>query len=863
MLFLCAFLLPFALCGGVRGQGNDGAPAGFADRESADESAQDQESGGQPQDEGAADGAAADRLLPAGHPGVEKFVESMRSSDPEEWIRGLARLSAHFGADSPAWVADVLHVYLGGAEAAQHLTRTRKLLADPVIETRNPCEAILIDLLGRPNPSPILEAVQAAVSRIAANPQRRMQLLARLERDAGASDTLFRRLFRTLSAHDPSATVHLAMRRLGATAGSEPAAQTPDPQTAAIVGALQELFVDPHDDPSWWRQWWVVNRHRPIAEYLAEQSRNGAMDDVVEFLQRSLEPLRSQPKAYREAVLDMLSRPAEFQRLALQEVPRLVEGATVEELMPFADRLLELAKEPEPSSAARTPARRGSGNRQDLQLGALSALRHLPSSGFQDYEPLLESLSRWIGAIPTWTSEARDLRELRLGTTALEVAGALGARVPRAIEDGIQRQLENASGEPATWPAERDALITQFLRELARVGARPESLPLLERLFLSDRLVGTDREEARRQVHELAVQVVGTKPHLLASEEQRRAVFEFLEQALSREHAGQVRFWAIAGLANLKDAAGIAPLVAVVLQESGGNHKAEAVSAISRIGGLPAVSQLRELYQSLNSETQAGLRQEVFQKLRTLCLLGDDRLASLEEFLLPRTATGATERPQWFDDCIADAELMQRLDPEQLPELLESPELYGRWVRIRGEISNVMAARAQAVADEAALLPAYAAVRKATTVVLKRVDPASNLFQEIDPKLVAQLRRNELLGERTVLLEHLGKDSYAECMKALRDLLQRETDRRSLDDGPDPRPAHFEWFLQRVEKRESIPTDFVQGLSELPGTFEFQLGEAAQTQLDQLTQRADAVVESHSDAIAPGTPKVVPGGSRK
>ncbi|MEM7164966.1 MAG: hypothetical protein AAF581_05840 [Planctomycetota bacterium] len=782
---------------------------------------------------------------PPAHPDAEKFSESMRSTDPEEWIRGLARLSAHFGDGAPGWVAPLLRTYLTGEEAAQNATRTRKLLADPVIQTRVPCQDLLLYLLQGQVATPFQADVEEALSRIASDPQRRTELLQRLATvaDDPAADpaasrpgaTLLRRLFRILAAHDPSATVDLAMRRLDT---------ENEPLAGDIVAALRELFHFPNEDPAWWLQWWSANRHRPMPEYLRERERDEVMAEVVEFLKRSLEPLRSQPQEFREAVLDMLDRTPEFQRLAIQEIPRLVEGASVADLTPFAERLLVLSNDAAPSSRASDP---------QLQLAALAALRNLPPTGFQDFEPLVVALRLRIDAIPVVTPDNGDSAALRLGRTALEVAGALGACVPRAIEEAIIRQLD-AGSAAGTWPAERDELITTLLRELARVGARPESLPLIERLFASERLAGSDRAAARLRVHELAVQVVGSKPDFLGpTPEQRQRVAAFLERALQPSDADQVQFWAIAGLANLKDEAGIAPLAEVV-QRSGGANRVEAAAAIFRIGGLPAVQQLRQLYEGLTQEGDQSLRADIFQHLVTLCLQGDDELASLEEFMLPRAAGAEGVRPPWFEECLADDELMKRLDPEQLPELLESSQLFGRWIRIRGEISDVMAARALAAQDEASLLPAYSAVRAATGVVLKRVDPESDRFKEIDPNLIHALRRNQLLGRRAELLEFLAANAYADSAKVLREVLDQETALRELNpDADDPRPGHLQWFLERLATREDLPGEFVQGLGELPGALKFTLSDGAQKLLDGLTQKGDGVVESRTETDRPSS----------
>lgn len=782
------------------------------------------------------------------------FRESMASDDPEEWVRGMTRLSGHFGPTASPWVEAVLREFLGGEPALARPVRTRKLLADPNLHAPVPCESILIELLARPEYL-FLPEVRGALRRVAADPQRRAALQARLAAEGATSPlaeparpqapaalqrsaTLAVRLFEVLCDHDPAGALRVVLQRLS---------QDGDPLQDVLLGAVATLLDEPTTDLAFWRAWWAEHQQDAIVRLLLERQRRRAMDEVVQLWRRFLADYRQLPRSYQDLLLDGLRRAPEIQALAIEEIEQQLRGIVTERsaLAPFLDRLLEIASDP----ASERPLRRS----------ALRALRTMTAFREQPPAPLVEALARWIQAIPAQPAGGVGATSAdSLEFEALAVAGELAAPVGDAIEGALVRQLDlDENGNPASWPSHRDGVVNTLLNELARVGPRPETLgrtlTLMERILASEPWVGTPREAARLASHRLAVRVIGDRATFRQAEPPLRArALRVLEGTLLRVDP-EIRSWAVSGLGKLGMRDGIEPLARVVRDPGNGSYRKEAVKAIVQIGGLEAIAALRAVHGSLDEQQERELREDIRQSLRAL-VLRDPTLAFLEEFLL-----GGGSRAPWFEDSIRDPELQALLAPSDFERVLGSPEVLARWVRIRQEQCLLLVEYASA-RGPAQYRTAGELAEMALRLVGDLLAPGERrLFEE-----------HRLLGRRGLIGAALSGPAldFTTAQKELRALLRDEARRRENGPGealdPDPRVAHLSWLtdLLEAEPRPGAGS-FIESLLDLERDPEvgFPFTPELRTRLKTL-RVGDGVVESQPAQSPPPPTQGPPDGAR-
>lgn len=771
-----------------------------------------------------------------------EFQERMASSDPEEWVRALGRLSAYFDPDKLAknpWVAKVLRRYLI-EQADEQPARTRKILSDrTMVERKEPCEEILLDLLD--SQTAFLPDVTDALVAVAADPTRRQGLVQHLRSlPIPAGSVRFSRLFAIVGRHDPQAVIRVAIQRLG---NGEPDSGQPKPSDASgsdasvaedsrreadrvVLEALQRLLGIEFVDAAACREWWKQNERTPIPDWLRQRDRQRLLAETIQIWQQALQHLQPNKNALREFLLDSLDRSQEIRREGIRQtqerLPSLFQGE-VALLQPFVDRLLLIAKDPSVDPGVR--------------LQALTALENF--TDFSGYEPLVSALLEWI--------QSPASANLRLA--AVRVAGKLKCALSLELESLLESLL--VSDEAGNWDWDRDAddLVAGLLDAISRIGprrsqestagtpAKPGNLQLMKRVFESRVPPEATRAEKRIKVHDLVVKLLGQWRAATPPTSEDDLVLELLNQALERR-AGLARRLAIIGLGTLRRAEGIAPLEVVVKGGSDPGNRSEAAKAIYTIGLRESVVSFRGLLQELQEERNRELRQQIVRHAEDLCAT-DPTLGLLSEYVFPKE-----ERTPWFARLVDEPALAKLVSTDQVKP--ETQEVMNAWLTLRVAMARFLLERAEQASPENEAA-AYQRLAQSTQEILDY----RNAHPELQYRGIDKIARLRFIAGRAELVELIGRGDYSALVTVLESQLTKLSESGSPSVSADA-GVRLLWVARRLEKTtlaspdSPVPEGVIDSLEQLQKRFGLDLG-------DEWTRIRESLRQKPAKIGEPGT----------
>lgn len=740
-----------------------------------------------------------------------EFQDKMASSDPEEWVRALGRLSAYFDSDRLAkepWVRQVLRRYVI-EQAGENPARTRKILSDrTMVERKEPCESILLELLASES-SPFLPDVTDALVAVAADPARRQGLLSHLEK-LGLTEDRFARLFAIIARHDPQATIRVAIHRLDADVPAESA--------RSVIEALHRLLGVNFADAAACREWWKQNERTPISDWLRQRDRQRLIAETTQIWQQALQHLQPNKNAFREFLLDSLDRSPEIRREGIRQVQERLSGlfqGEVALLQPFVDKLLAIAREPTADAS--------------IRLQALMGLESFVD--FSGYEPLVASLSEWIGTPEVVAQRKQDPKAATayaFSLAAVRVAGKLKCALSVELEAILESVLVTDESGICDWDRDSDDLVATLLESISRIGPRrmqpatedtpgkPGNLTLMKRIFESRVPTDATRAEKRIKVHDLVVKMLGQWRALSPPNAEDESVLELLNQALERR-AGLARRLAIIGLGTLRLPEGISPLEVVVKGGSDPGNRSEAAKSIYTIGGQRAVVAFRGLLSELKEDRNQELRQQIVRHAEDLCAT-DPTLGLLSEYVFPKE-----ERTAWFARLIDEPTLARLVSTDQVK--LDRQEVLNAWLTLRIEIAKLLLERAEQATPENEGA-AYQRLAASTQEVL---DYRSS-HPDLQFRRIEELTRLRFTAGRAELIDALSRGDYAALAKGLEDQVAKLTKTPSTDPRTDAN-LRLSWVVRRIERaalanpESRVPEEFIESIDRIQRDYEVQLGE--------------------------------------
>lgn len=750
---------------------------------------------------------------------AELFAAAMDSENPEDWVKGLARLEfllEHNAGTLSADLTSSIVAYLT-ARSDQSPQRTAKILESSLLARPDVGERVYLEVLRFPSAEQSAEGARRFLARLCRTPARHAALVTRLHDDT--DETRFPRLFAVLLETDPASTTASIFRQLGGTVSGE--------WERLVLRALNKHFrvrLENRDQAlAWWRQHDGV----PVVEMLIGDPDHLAQrvwEDATDWLKQG------PPLAYRDWLVGSLAREGRIRALAVERLQAFAHAATSggqpipqrrELLTPALAALLGLLGESTGLSLAE-------------RLQVMAALGEF--SDFGSDPELVARLTVLVAPLP-----ANEIGNPAppLGVAAVKVAGRLAAPVGDPLDALLGRVVRSArvaGTEEVLWPEELDGLVTAILGSLRRIGPRSATIPLLREL-LQHGAPALDQRPGSREFRLLAVQVLVNGAERLPAEDDRRAVFAVYTELLSaRDLAGNVIKSAILGLGNLRYTEGIPELERMVntWQAENGEIAQHAVRSIGTIGGAKAAQSLRRLKGQYHGVAEA--LSAVIQDTALKLVSEKERRYSLLRIYVARDDGGLEP---WLRESIESPRIALLLDPREIPVDFprDMPEEFLEWLRLHGDISGAELERCAEKSDLVTQSDAYRQVAQSSGQVLGFLRERE---LEAPRQEVEVLDRYALLGnERAAMLRALlDGDREQLCASLVRVLTSPLL-------GGSARLAEVHWLLSRVKSRERTPgeLELVRRVRDLCQEHGVRPDDALAALLDELRQRNEPAAD--------------------
>lgn len=731
---------------------------------------------------------------------ADEFRAKLDGDDPIVLARALADLEdATQDPTAHGWIKKLIGEFLTPPKVANK-TRTRQILTTGLVLQETPGEEILFAFMNA-GVGTFQGDVEAAIATIATQQTaRRLTLLKRSLRPENLR-SCFPVVFRVLAPIDLREIINDTIEHLG---------ELPEDATAPKELITDELLrlLRLETAPQDWAAWFTTNQTRLFQGILDRseaslwksswESIKSQRSEARNFLVQSLAP-RFSGTVRAPLALEALQGFIENLKSANGELTPEQRSKLLE---PVVDALKTIYSSDQWQLSLRLTAVRRLGEMGNGLLGESTLLA----------EELSVVLRENILGIPQSTGPG-----YQLGVEAVRVAGLLKIAVGKQLDTVLDWVLSENR-----WDADRDELVVRLLEAEKRIGARFETVELLEKVFLQpvpDQ--GDVRFERIRQARELAVRVISREAvQGWETDDQKARVLGFYQGILTGDSSG-VAEAAIITLGDLKLDNSIGVLRNVIDDRAKNPELAkQAVKAINNIGGLPAVQAFRTLARDLPPD-EAELLDDVRKYAKFICAK-DETLEHLRAYVL-----AGDERMPWFVSFLAETEIAALLQPSEVRG--RSKDVWNNWIEIERQRCLALKESVDGLDDLAQEAAGYESLGRTAQAVLTFVaglDDASSIPATVKPEFVELQSLSERRGR---LAGHLAAKAFDECWQLLKTLGPAE----GTDGDAEAFADTCNWLLNRLKKLQRDPTAEAPLLKGIR-SFERHLDDDTKTLLNEL-----------------------------